>query len=166
MFQDALTDRIAEFLNGIGIEVAPRSLDGECFLPGILIEGGRLLVDEARLTYPGDLLHEAGHLAVAPAGVRQTLSGEVSIPGADMDAVEVQATAWAYAALKHLGLGPEVLFHEGGYEGKFEGLRRTYALGVYPGAHMLQELGMTMTGEAARRLNVAPYPHMLRWTRD
>jgi hypothetical protein len=55
---------------------------------------------------------------VAPASLRPNLSGEVVIPGADMGAVEVQATAWAYAALTHLGLEPQVLFHEGGVHGE------------------------------------------------
>jgi hypothetical protein len=166
MFEDELTKRIAEFLNGIGIEVVPRQSDGESFLPGILIERGRLLVDEAKLKYPGDLLHEAGHLAVAPAALRPGLSGEVVIPGADMNGVEVQATAWAYAAVTHLGLKPSVLFHEGGYEGKSAGLIFTYTAGVYPGAYGLQTLGMTATGEAARELRVPTYPHMLKWLRD
>lgn len=166
MFEDALTNRIAEFLNGIGIKVVPRRLDGESFLPGVLIERGRLLVDEAKLRYPGDLLHEAGHLAVAPTCLRPGLSGEVVIPDADMNAVEVQATAWAYAAVMHLGLEPAVLFHEGGYEGKSAGLIFTYTAGVYPGAHGLQTLGMTATGETARELHVPPYPHMLKWLRD
>ncbi|MDQ3817320.1 MAG: hypothetical protein M3362_06475 [Acidobacteriota bacterium] len=161
-----MTNRIAEFLNGIGIEVVPQTLDGECFLPGILIEEGRLLVDEAKLKYPGDLLHEAGHLAVAPASLRSSLSGEVLIPGADMDDVEAQSTAWAYAALTHLGLEPRVLFHEGGYRGKSEGLIFTYSIGVYPGAGGLHLLGMTATGEEARRYGVAPYPHMQKWLRD
>lgn len=166
MFEDALTSRIAEFLNAIGIEVVPARLESEGFLPGIVVERGRLLVDETKLSYPGDLLHEAGHLAVAPSSVRSQLSGEVMVPGADMNAVEVQATAWAYAALRHLGLEPRVLFHEGGYRGRSEGLIMTYSLGVYPGAHALQAAGMTATGEAARALGVAPYPHMLKWMRD
>ena len=66
MFEGELTRRIAGFLNGVGIGVLARRTGGGCFLPGILVEGGRLLVDEAELRYPGDLLHEAGHLAVAP----------------------------------------------------------------------------------------------------
>ncbi|MFN2599373.1 MAG: hypothetical protein ABR563_19565 [Pyrinomonadaceae bacterium] len=166
MFEDELTSRIAEFLNRAGIEVVPARLEGDCFLPGVRVERGRLLVDECRLTYPGDLLHEAGHLAVAPAALRHSLSGEVLIPGADMDAVEAQATAWAYAALRHLGLDARVLFHEGGYAGKSAGLIFTYTAGVYPGAFDLQTLGLTATGELARTLNVAPYPHMLKWLRD
>lgn len=155
-----------EFLNAIGIEVVPARLEGECFLPGIRVEGGRLYVDEAKLTYPGDLLHEAGHLAVAPGDVRPRLSGEVVIQGADMSALEVQVTAWAYAAVTHLGLDPKLLFHEGGYRGKSQGLLFTYGSGVYPGAHGLQEAGMTAAGNAARELGVAPYPHMLKWVRD
>lgn len=166
MFKNALTNRIAQFLMEIGIEVVPTCIEGECFLPGILVQNGRLLVDEAKLTYPGDLLHEAGHLAVAPSSVRPSLSGEVTIPGADMDIVEAQATAWAYAAIRHLGLEARVLFHEGGYKGSSEGLILTYSLGVYPGAYSLQASGMTATGELARSLDVAPYPHMLKWMKD
>lgn len=166
MFRAAVTDRIAEFLISIGIEVLPAELTGDTFLPGILVEGGRLLVDESRLTYPGDLLHEAGHLAVAEGRVRKSLGGEVIIPGADMNAVEVQATAWAYAAVRHLGLDPKILFHEGGYMGKSKGLLFTYGVGVYPGASGLQALGLTATGEEARQRGVPPYPHMLKWLRD
>lgn len=166
MFRAAVTRTIAEFLISIGIEVLPAELAEDTFLPGILVEGGRLLVDESRLSYPGDLLHEAGHLAVAEGGVRKSLCGEVIIPGADMNAVEVQATAWAYAAVKHLGLDPKILFHEGGYMGKSEGLLFTYGVGVYPGASGLQALGLTAAGEEARLRGVPPYPHMLKWLRD
>lgn len=166
MWQDSLTEKIVEFLTAIGIEVVPARLDGECFLPGIMVESGRLLVDEERLTYPGDLLHEAGHLAVAPASVRPGLSGEVVVPGVNMDVLEVQVTAWAYAAAVHLGLEPQVLFHEGGYRGHSAGLISTYGLGVYPGMRGLQEAGMTVAGDDARRAGVPPYPHMLKWLRD
>lgn len=166
MFRSPLTTRIVEFLTTIGIEIIPANLGSGGFLPGILIDGGRLLVDEAKLTYPGDLLHEAGHLAVAPSAVRSSLGGEVVMPGADMHAVEAHVTAWAYAAVVHLGLDPKVLFHEGGYGGKSEGLILTYSLGVYPGAYGLQAAGMTATGEDARERGVAPYPHMLKWVRD
>jgi len=166
-FRNPLTCKIAEFLTSVDIEVAPARLDeGECFLPGIRVEGGRLLVDESGLTYPGDLLHEAGHLAVAPGDVRPGLSGEVIVPGADMDALEAQATAWAYAAIVHLGLDPKILFHEGGYGGKSEGLLFTYGAGVYPGAYGLHQMGMTATRDASREMGVAPYPNMLKWVRD
>ena len=166
LFKNPLTNKITDFLTTIGIEIAAARLGDECFLPGIVVEKGRLLVDEPKLKYPGDLLHEAGHLAIAPASVRTDLSGEVVIPGANMDAVEIQVTAWAYAAIVHLGLEPQVLFHEGGYKGKSESLILTFSLGVFPGANGLAEMGMTVTGENARRLGVEPYPNMLKWLRD
>lgn len=166
MFRNALTIGIVDFLTEIGIEVVPALLEHEPFLPGIHVENGKLLVEESKLTYPGDLLHEAGHLAVASGEVRARLGGEIIIPGADMNAVEVQVTAWAYAAIIHLGLDPRILFHAGGYKGKSEGLLFTYGMGVYPGAYGLQLAGMTATGDLARRMGVAPYPHMLKWVRD
>jgi hypothetical protein len=166
MFQNCVAKTIIDFLTDIGIEVIPLRLEQETFLPGILVEKGKLLVDEEKLTYPGDLLHEAGHLAVAPGDLRFSLSGEVLIPGVNMDEIEVQATAWAYAAVVYLGLEPKVLFHEGGYHGKSEGLISTYSFGVYPGAYGLQQIGMTVTGEAARKLGIAPFPNMIKWLRD
>lgn len=166
MFQNPLATKIVEFLTAIGIEIIPTRLESVGFLPGILVDRGRLLVDESELTYPGDLLHEAGHLAIAPSDVRASLGGKVVIPGADMDAVEAQVTAWAYAAVVHLGLDPKALFHDGGYRGKSKGLIFTYTVGVYPGAHGLQAAGMTATGEEARKLGIPPYPHMLKWVRD
>ncbi len=165
-FRNALTNHLADFLTTIGIELVAMRLGSESFLPGIMVKNGRLLVDEDRLTYPVDLLHEAGHLAVASGDVRPGLSGEVLIPGEDMNAVEVAVTAWAYAAVRHLELDPALLFHDGGYRGKSVGLIRTYGFGVYPGAAHLEAIGLTATGERARAQGVAPYPHMLKWVRD
>ena len=113
VFQNPLTTRIVEFLTAIGIEVVAARLEGECFRPRILVERGRLYVDETKLTYPGDLLHEAGHLAIAPSSMRPGLGGEVVIPGADMSVLEVQVTAWAYAAIVHLNFDPKILFTKG-----------------------------------------------------
>lgn len=166
MFQNCVAKTIIDFLNDIGIEVIPLRLEQETFLPGILVENGKLFVDEEKLTYPGDLLHEAGHLAVAPGSVRNSLSGEVLIPGADMNQIEVLATAWAFAAVAYLGLDLKVLFHEGGYDGKSAGLISTYGFGIYPGAYGLQQMGMTVTGETARKLGIAPFPNMIKWLRD
>ena len=66
-FKNQLTRTLANFLESIGLEIVPTTIAKETFLPGILIENGRMLVDEEKLTYPGDLLHEAGHLAAAHA---------------------------------------------------------------------------------------------------
>ncbi|MGB7019857.1 MAG: hypothetical protein WBD80_11725, partial [Xanthobacteraceae bacterium] len=52
-------------MRSIGIEVRAATLIEPTFLPGLDIRHGAILADEARLTYPGDILHEAGHIAVA-----------------------------------------------------------------------------------------------------
>ena len=70
-FNDDLTNKIAEFLLDIGIEVVACTIKQETFLSGILVSEGRLLVDQSRLTHPLDLLHEAGS-SRCRAGLNQT----------------------------------------------------------------------------------------------
>jgi len=167
MFKNPLTQQIAEFLDEIGLEIIPRQLAGNTFLSGILIESGKIFVDESKLAYPGDLLHEAGHLAVMPKNLRAHLSDEIALPGEfNIDAVEVAAIAWSYAAALYLELNPRVVFHEGGYKGNSESLLMNFSLGVYIGVNSLEEAGMTATGENARKLAVEPFPQMLKWFRD
>ncbi|HEX6389235.1 MAG TPA: hypothetical protein VFZ89_07310, partial [Solirubrobacteraceae bacterium] len=116
------------------------------------------------LQWPGDLLHEGGHLAVLSPPERRRFGSDDD--GLDLARVELRAIAWSFAAARHLRLDPAVVFHAGGYRGKGEGLARTYSLGVYPGATALEEIGMTLTGERAEAAGVAPYPDMVRWLRD
>jgi hypothetical protein len=124
----------------------------------VQIERGGLLVDRTRLAHPGDLLHEAGHIAVVPADVRAELSGSVAaVPGFDGAGLEYAAVAWSYAAALEIGLDPVELFHADGYRGQGAGLVATFTAGVYPGAHLLLAAGMTAPGG---------FPHMLRWLRD
>jgi hypothetical protein len=152
-----VTDRIAAFLRDVGIRVEPAELGDDCFLPGIAVERGGLLYDEARLTWPGDLLHEAAHLALAPAALRPQMTGDVAVPGLDLDLLEKAAVPWSYAAALAIGIDPAVVFHAGGYRGQSEGLLRTFGFGVYPGLNILVDAGMT-TADV--------YPRMLRWLRD
>ena len=165
-FNNDLTKRLAKFISEIGLEIIPTTITVETFLPGILVENGKLLVDESKLTYPGDLLHEAGHLAVAPASVRPTLSGEVVLPNVAMEPVEVQAMAWSYAAILHLGLDPAIVFHADGYRGDSQKLLLNFNVGAYIGVSGLQDAGLTVTGEKAKELGVSPFPHMVKWLRD
>lgn len=151
-----MTERIIAFLREIGLDVEPAALGEETFLPGIAIERGALRYDEARLAYPGDLLHEAAHLAVAPPDARGQMTGDVAVPGVDMATLEVAAVPWSYAAALHIGIDPALVFHSGGYRGKSAGLLRTFAAGVYPGVNLLVEAGMT---------SAESYPRMLRWLR-
>lgn len=161
-----LIDTIVGFLRGIGIAIREDAVPDEAFLPGLKIEAGGLIVDRTRLTWPGDLLHEAGHIAVTPAARRSQLSDDLQGHDEAPHGGEVEATAWAYAATVALKLDPSILFHDGGYRGKSPGLIMTYSLGVYPGCQGLFEAGLTLLGEAARTRGIPPYPHMIRWLRQ
>ncbi|HEY2769724.1 MAG TPA: hypothetical protein VGI87_04120 [Solirubrobacteraceae bacterium] len=161
----SVRDTIVEFLRSIGIPVSAGELTEECFLPGIKISGGEIVFDPERMLYAGDLLHEAGHLAVLPGAVRSQF-GEEDGPAIDMGRLEVQAMAWSYAAALHLGLDPAIVFHDGGYHGHAPGLLRGFSLGVYYGAPDLEAVGLTVTPTSAARLGIPPFPHMIRWLRE
>ncbi len=166
IFADQRTAIIADFLGSIGIEVEPRDLPTETFLPGIAVERGRLLVDERRLSYPGDLLHEAAHIALMPAAVRSVLGGSVEAPGVNLEDIEHAAVTWSYAAALAVGIDPAEVFHGGGYAGRSEGILRTFSVGVYPGIRLLEDARLTAGRRLARELGVPPFPHMLRWLRE
>jgi hypothetical protein len=147
--------------------VVPAELAGDtAFLPGIELHEGRLLVDESRLRWPGDLLHEAGHVAMAPSWARPRLSGAIDVPGLDTGSLEWAAIPWSYAAAVAIGIDPAEVFHGGGYHGHSPGLLTNFRLGVPIGVHHLVDAGMTAVGARAAELGVEPYPHMLRWLRE
>lgn len=147
------TARIAGFLESIGLAVREAAIPQDTFLPGIIVEGGVILMDPERLRYPGDLLHEAGHLAVLPAPHRAEITGPV---GDDLGN-EIAAIAWSWAALVHLGLDPAVVFHEGGYRGHSEAFIENFSAGHTPGVPLLEWYGLTSAAE---------YPRMKRWLRE
>jgi hypothetical protein len=159
MFANPLTERMAAFVRGIGIEVRAAELPDYTFLPGLDIRDGAILVDEQRLAYPGDLLHEAGHIAVAPPEQRAApaLSPE---PGD-----EIATLAWSYAAARHLALEPEVVFHPHGYKRGSQALIEAFTGGGSPGVPLLQYYGMTLAPNSAAARGVDPFPRMLRWLR-
>src|ERR1700682_5348775 len=111
MFADPLTERLVAFVRGIGIDVRTAALPEKTVLPGLDIRNGAILVDEARMTHPGDILHEAAHLAAPDPAERDepTLS--------PTPAEEMTSIAWSYAALHHLALDPAIVFHDDGYKG-------------------------------------------------
>lgn len=158
-------DLITGFLDGIGIRNRRGEVSADTFLPGVCVAQGELVVDAQRLRWPGDLLHEAGHIAVTPAALRAGLGGALNGCEAAPHGGEVEAIAWSWAAVVHLGLPPELLFHPEGYKGQSAGLLMSYKLGVYPGAFGLAQAGMTLVGEMATASGRRPYPQMLHWLR-
>jgi hypothetical protein len=162
---DSPLARITRFLEQIGIAPIAAALPTSTLLPGVTISAGQLLFDRTQLTWPGDLLHEAGHIAVMPGHLRAAIDATVPESDAVPHAGEVEATAWAFAATVAIGLDPTVLFHDGGYHGHAANLAFSYSVGSYPGAAGLQASGMTLSQPQAKALGLAPYPHMISWLR-
>ncbi|MFZ0267121.1 hypothetical protein [Caulobacter sp.] len=157
-FADPLVSRIVAFLRQIQIPVEVATLEGETFLPGVVVAGGGLRVDPSRLAWPGDLLHEAGHIAVGdPARRDEAVSND--------PAEEMAALAWSFAAAVHLGLDPSVPFHEGGYRGGGKALADTFSQGGYVGVPMLALWGLTHEPRRAKAAGGLGYPHMQAWRR-
>ena len=159
-------ERILTFLKSVGLSVTEGTVPTSALLPGVDIVNGGLVYDWERLTWPGDLLHEAGHIAVVPAALRPTLGGKLGDDLTAAHAGEIEATAWAFASVVAIGLDPDVLFHEGGYQGRSRGLAFTYSVGGYAGAPGLCANGMALSRVEAAKRGLAPYPHMIRWLRE
>ena len=139
----------------------------DTFLPGLLIDRGLIVVDMKSLKYPGDLLHEMGHIAVMAPDERRRRKGDISKKPAD----EMATIAWSWAALSHLAIEPEVVFHSSGYRGGSENLISSFKSpadegdtgGV--GVPMLRYYGMTPHLDEIQERGAKPFPHMLHWLR-
>ena len=158
-FDDPLTQQLVTFVESIGIKVKACDLPHDTFLPGLDIRHGTLCIDAARLAYPGDILHEAGHIAVADDRCRQQPRFKPT------KTEEMAAMAWSFAALTHLGLPADTVFHGDGYQGGGQNLTDAFAQGNGPGVPILGWLGMTTDhnspGASAKRC----FPEMDRWLR-
>lgn len=143
-------DKITRFFDETGIPWAYATLSDEEFLPGIRLENGVLQFDRERLRWPGDLLHEAGHLAVSPPSVRALLGAKLDVSPAD----EMAALAWSYAAAVACGIDPAVVFHEGGYKSGGRQLIEQFSSGNGVGVPMLRWYRMT-----------TDFPCMISWLR-
>jgi hypothetical protein len=165
-FANPLTVRIVEFLVEIGVSIEKGEVPDDAFLPGILVRNGGLVIDEAKLLYPGDLLHEAGHLAFAPAEIRPSINGEVMLPRVNAGVIEVQAILWSYAAALHIGIDPEIVLHEHGYYGRSPHLLANFRLGIFIGLPGLESAGMTYSHVTAPHPDKEAFPAMRKWLAD
>lgn len=158
--------QIEHFLNTIGIGLHPCDLPDDTFLPGLELHRSGILVDYARLKYPGDILHEAGHLAVTPASQRAAVGTDQLILPWPTDGEEIGAVLWSFAAARHLGLALDVVFHPHGYKDDSAWLIETFESGNYIGLPFLEWAGLTLGAPRAHMAGVPAFPHMLRWLRD
>jgi hypothetical protein len=159
MFSNVVVARMAAFLESIGIGVIPASSLLPANFPGLDIQHCCVLVDETRIVHVGDILHEAGHIAMSDPGSRTAL--RLTPTGGE----ELSAMAWSYAAAVHLNLGAAVVFYPESYQNFGDGLVENFTRGNYIGLPLMQKFGMTIEPRNAAARGAAPYPHMLRWLR-
>lgn len=149
--------RIAEWLETIGIPIRVAPLPDDILMPNTDVIDGEIIIDPARPGWPGDLLHEAGHLAVTAPERRA--SGGMS----DDPAEEMASIAWSAAAARACGVPLEVLFHDAGYKGRAAEMIETFSSGRPFGTPMLALWGMTAERPGNHGLPV--FPDMARWLR-
>ena len=158
-------NKCIHFLNSIGIQTIFRKIGDGSFLPGLLIEDGNIIIDEEALLYPGDILHEAGHIAVVSASNRLLIDQQWIINSPNRESEEMMAIAWSYAACIHLNIDPLIVFHEDGYKGGGKSIVENFKAGHFFGTAMLQWCKMTIDPFQAKPGKEA-FPKMLKWMRE
>lgn len=176
---------------GIGVEFGPGAQNG--FLPGVNIHAGVIHVDPETLVGSGDLLHEAGHIAILPRrfhkhlgsnleeDMHRSIAAEVGegMPSDPILAIpkqfsEFMAQAWSYAAARHIGVPPACVFFPGSYKhNEYDGqhpMERWIESGTHHGLSALAEVGLTgyagIFGMMKGSNGLPPYPVMSRWVQD
>ncbi|MGI0649473.1 hypothetical protein ACRCPS_31135 [Pseudomonas aeruginosa] len=168
-----------QFLQRIGltVEVVPGAAG---FIEHVEVFEGGLRVDP-RAPASG-LLHEAGHLAIVPTQFRHYLSGNLSkgmhriceeldrmvldpddpLQRAVLQTGDPEATAWAWAAGKELGIPHELIIQSHEYSGDGPFIRSALAANSYLGIN-----GMTHAGFCVRKANpyrpLPVYPKLAFW---
>ncbi len=162
----SLFDKAVAFIRSIGIPVHFRNLDSPDFLPGICIVAGEITVDIEKLKYPGDILHEAGHIAVVPAAERNLLDAGAISARPMREAEELMVIAWTYAACVYLQIDAGFVFHNDGYQKGGSNIVENFRNGHYFGVPMLQWTGMALEKQNPNEPETPVYPAMLKWLRD
>jgi hypothetical protein len=163
---EAITGKILSFLDSIGLEWKEESLGDETFMPGVDIGNGILLVDREKLKYPGDLLHEAGHIAMLEASRRHEVSGDAGAKDGRVDGEEIGAILWSYAATVAIGIPPETVFHPDGYKGQSDWHIENFTSGNYVGLPLLEWMGLCISPEKAKATGEEGFPKMKQWLRS
>jgi hypothetical protein len=158
-FTAPLVNQLAHFVRSVGINVEPAQITWKTQFPGLDIRAGVILVDESHLIHPGNILHEAGHIAVHDPEKRKNTKFQ---PGRGE---ELSALAGSYAATVHLKLDLELVFYPESYHGWSNALVENFRAGRYVGVSLLQRFGMSYEPRLALVHGVPPYPHMVRWLR-
>lgn len=151
-----LTEVIVDFLNSINIKVIEKKLPKNTFLPGISLFKNSILVDLEQLKYPGDLLHEAGHIAVTEKEKRLHIGTQKMDCNWPTEGDEIVTILWSYAACCFLQLDLEVVFHPDGYKGESKWLIEQFKNKTYIGLPLLEWMSLCTETE---------FPVMRKWLR-
>ncbi|WP_054432535.1 hypothetical protein [Achromobacter sp. 2789STDY5608633] len=175
----ALQSAIA-FLRSIGLTVTERE-GATGFIPHIRITAGTLEVDPACPV--SNLLHEAGHCATVPERYRSLLDGNISsgqqqmldlamkeecdpdgpLYRAVVQASDPEATAWAWAAGKALGLADELIIMDDEYDGDGAFVRQQLQANAYVGINGLSHAGFCAINERVGAFRQLPVYPALKW---
>ena len=153
---DEIIERIVVFLNAIAIQVVEKKLTNATFLPGLQIHGNTIYLDRDKLKYPGDMLHEAGHIAVAEEEIRPLIGTKTMHGNWPTDGEEIAAILWSFAASKHLNLDLNVVFHPNGYKTDSQWLIDQFTAKNYVGLPLLEWMSLCTKDE---------FPKMRKWIR-
>ena len=174
---------IAKRLNAIGLP-AEEDLSAKGFLGLVDIEKG--VIKYQPHANPSDILHEAGHLACLPKVIRDKANTDLSSVFNEFEAVidqrikqtgntedpliraimqcsDTEATAWAWAMGKDLGIDEEVIILDGDYiddndSGGGKDIRFGLSVNCYAGINGLRAAGFIE--------RTKDYPKMGKWLQE
>lgn len=163
--KDLKIEKVLSFLNEIGIDVVEKELN-DTFLPGLSLGSNCIYIDYDKLLYPGDILHEAGHLAVTTSSERKLVGSDEMSPDWPTQAEEIVAILWSFAAANHLQLPLDFVFHPNGYKGASDWFITNFNDKNYIGLPFLEWIGLTFSDDRALKEGKEAFPVMQKWLRD
>jgi hypothetical protein len=113
-------------------------------------------MDLGKLKYPGDLLHEAEHIAVTEEKVRPAIGTEALGDNWPLVGEEIAAILWSYAASRFLDLDLKIVFHPDGYKNDSKWLIEQFNSDNYIGLLLLEWMRLCTKEE---------FPVMRKWLR-
>ncbi|MFB9080537.1 hypothetical protein ACFFLS_20600 [Flavobacterium procerum] len=163
--QDRNLQKALKFIQEIGIEITEKKLDNS-FLPGLDLGPNCIYIDYDKLLYPGDILHEAGHLAVTSSNMRNLIGTDKIDKNWPTAGEEMAAILWSFAACNYLELPLEFVFHPAGYKNDSDWLIANFSSETYIGLPFLEWIGLALGKERALKENKNAFPVMQKWIRD
>jgi hypothetical protein len=164
LYDEELYLLLVDFIKSIGIDIKEDKIDQETFIPGILPLSAGLIIDKDKLKHSGDLLHEAGHIAVTEESLRSQIGSDKVNENWPNDGDEIAANLWSYAVIVYLKIPIESVFHLEAYKLEAEWFIQNFTTGNYIGLPLLQWMGFCHKDKDVDE-NHAGFPHMLKWLR-